>query len=143
LSFITESDANALYPIHQAHAMQYVVKVRNRYLDKPDVYRYHPFIASSTDYFVTGCPFRVCRTFLGILANFNSAQPDYKKVLSDIAALFRDQANLLVEFACFFPVAEQDKVPNCAFYGGCRVSLKAGSVVSISRDPSISFVCFR
>jgi hypothetical protein len=119
--------------------MQYVVKVRNRYLDKPDVYRYHPFIASSTDYFVTGYPFRACRTFLGILANFNSAEPDYKKVLSDIAALFRDQADLLVEFACFFPVAEQDKVPNCAFYGGCRVSLNGSC--SLHFAGSILILC--
>jgi histone deacetylase complex regulatory component SIN3 len=107
----SESDANALHPIHQAHAMQYVVKVRNRYLDKPEVYRYYAFFASSADYSVTGYPFRACRIFLGILANFNSAQPDYKKVLSDIAALFLDQADLLVEFACFSPVPEQDKVP--------------------------------
>jgi histone deacetylase complex regulatory component SIN3 len=111
LSFITESDANAFNPIHQAHAMQYVVKVRNRYLDKPDVYRYHVFIALNIVCFMTGVQCCTCRTFLGILANCNSAQPDYKKVLSDIAALFRDQADLLVGFACFFPVPEQDKVP--------------------------------
>jgi hypothetical protein len=39
--YVAESDTNTLNPIHQAHAMQYVVKVRNRYLDKPEVYRYN------------------------------------------------------------------------------------------------------
>lgn len=54
----------------------------------------------------------VISAFLKLLTTFNKGVASHNSVLSEVAALFRGHADLLMEFTCFIPITEQQQVRN-------------------------------
>eukprot|EP01032_Pedospumella_encystans_P016595 gene16595-18926_t len=73
--------------MQQAHAMQFVIKVRNRFIHYPLVYS----------------------RFLDILQVYHSNRNSIGEVLEHVAQLFADQEDLLTEFVFFLPEVLQDQ----------------------------------
>lgn len=97
--------------MQQAHAMQFVIKVRNRFIHYPLVYRQ---ATESTFKFSKSTaplmfPFLHSR-FLDILQVYHSNRNSIGEVLDHVAQLFADQEDLLTEFVYFLPEVLQDQV---------------------------------
>lgn len=73
--------------MQQAHAINYVTKIRNRFANEPDTYR----------------------SFLKILHTYQREQKGIKEVLEQVSQLFADHSDLLLEFTYFLPDAVQEQ----------------------------------
>jgi histone deacetylase complex regulatory component SIN3 len=98
--------------MQQAHAFHYVTKIRDRFTNEPETYR---FILPCCSFAFSPCSLIVScllpsRSFLKILHTYQKEQKNIKEVLEQVSHLFADHADLLMEFTYFLPDAVQDQV---------------------------------
>lgn len=91
--------------MQQAHAIHYVTKIRSRFSNEPETYRYL-LVRTYLLWIVTS----LLRSFLKILHTYQKEQKGIKEVLEQVSHLFADHPDLLMEFTFFLPDAVQDQV---------------------------------